>query len=129
MIALKVEIDGAHEVVAGVEDWSLLTLHINAMRGDATAPVESARVDDLRFGVTGLSLEDSSGIAHHFRWADKSLKVGSKVVVTIVETDRPNSPLRRYRSDKQVQESPFTDEEWRELRRKDYEALKKEFGE
>jgi hypothetical protein len=129
VIALQVEIDGAHEVLAGVKDWSLLTLHVNAMRGDVMAPVESARVDNFRFGVSGLTLEDSSGIHHHFRWGEKSLKVGSRVVVTTVDTERPDPPIRRFRSDKQVQESPFTDEEWRELRRQDYEALKKEFGE
>jgi len=126
VIALQVEIDGAHEVLAGAEDWSLLTLRVNAMRGDVMAPVESARVDDLRFGVSGLSLEDLSGIHHRFRWADKSLKVGSKVIVTIVDTERPDPPIRRYRSSNQ---SPFTDGEWRELRRQDYEALKKEYGE
>jgi hypothetical protein len=114
--------------LAGIEDWSLLTLHVNAIRGDPAAPVEGARVDDLRFGVGGLSLKDSASIHHHFRWADKLLQVGSKDVVTVVDTDRPDPPLRRYRSDAEVQESPFTDEEMRELRRQDYEALKRSLG-
>ncbi len=39
----------------------------------------------------------------------------------------PDQPIKRYRSDNEVQESPFTEVEWKEIRRKDYESLKKEF--
>jgi hypothetical protein len=47
--------------------------------------------------------------------------------VTVVESDHPDPPIRRYRSDKEMQESPFTNHEMREMRWQDYLALKKEF--
>ena len=47
--------------------------------------------------------------------------------VEIVDTDEIDAPVKRYRSDQEVQENPFTDEEWREMRYNDYLQLKEEF--
>ena len=127
MLALKIEIDGDPVVIAGVEDWSLLAVHITGSRGDATAPVVSARPDDVRYSVGGLTQPDSSGVCHHFRWKDRTLAVGSKVSVPVVDVDAADPPVKRFRSDAQVQENAFTDEEWRGLRYQDYLELKKEF--
>jgi len=55
--------------------------------------------------------------------------VGSKVSVTVVDVDAADPPVNRYRSDAQVQENAFTDEEWRQLRYQDYLELKREFEE
>jgi hypothetical protein len=127
MLAFKVEIDGKKFVIAGFEDWSILALHVNASRGDPKALFESARPDNSHFSVGGLSMPDSDGISYHVRWENKDLIVGSQIVVTIIETDSPDSPLKRYRSDSKKQETPFTEEELREMRRQDYLDLKKEF--
>lgn len=127
MLALQVEIDGEPAVVAGVADWSVLALHITGSRGDPSAPVESARADDVRYSVGGLTQPNSEGVCHHFRWGDKHLAVGSKVVVIVVDVKTPDAPIKRYRSDAQVQEPPFTEEEARELRYQDYLQFKKEF--
>src|SRR5215470_8986815 len=62
MLALKVEIDGEPVVVAGVEDWSILALHITGSRGDPTAPVVSARPDNVEYSLGGLTQPDSSGV-------------------------------------------------------------------
>jgi hypothetical protein len=48
-------------------------------------------------------------------------------VINIVETDQPDPPVRRYRSDRKVQESPFSDEEIEQMEREDYERLKAKF--
>jgi hypothetical protein len=127
MIAFQVEIDGELVAVAGTEDWSVLALHITGSRGSPTAPVVSARADRVAYSVGGLSEPDAQGVCHHFRWKDRQLSVGSKVVVTIVDVDTPDPPIKRFRSDAEVQESGFTDEEMRELRYQDYLELKKEF--
>ena len=127
MLAFRVEIDGELAHVAGVADWSLLAMHITASRGDATAPVESARQDTTRYSVGGLSKPDQFGICQHFRWQEHELAVGSTVCVEVVETAAPDSVIKRYRSDAQLQENPFTDAEMRALRFQDYIALKKEF--
>ena len=127
MLAFRVEIDGELAHIAGVADWSLLAMHITASRGDATAPVESARQDSTRYSVGGLSQPDESDICQHFRWQERELAIGSTVCVEVVETDAPDPVIKRYRSDAQVQENPFTDAEMRALRFQDYMALKKEF--
>jgi hypothetical protein len=124
MLAFKVEIDGEELAVAGAEDWAVLSFHLNATRREAS----EHPFGHLRAGVGGLSLPDENSVNHHFRWKDKDLTVGSRVVVTVVETDTPHVPVKRYRSDSSVQEDPFTEEETREMRLQDYLELKKEFG-
>ena len=123
MLALKVEVDGAEPVMAGVEDWSVLGLNLSATRSDM-----SECFGHLRASVGGLSLPNMNAVCHHFRWKEWELRMGSGVVVTLVETDSPHPPLKRYRSDSEVREDPFTEAEAREMRLQDYLELKKEFG-
>jgi hypothetical protein len=123
MLAFKVEVDGEESIVASVEDWSVLALHVTASRREA-----SEQFGHLQTSVGGLSLPDGSSVCHHFRWKERELRLGSRVVVTLIETDSPHPPVKRYRSDKEVQEDPFTEAEAREMRLQDYLELKKEFG-
>jgi hypothetical protein len=124
MLAFKVEIDGKLVHVAGVEDWSILALHITASRGDADAPEAGSLT---RYSVGGLTKSDGSEIQYHFRWQERELTLGSTVSVQVIETDSPDPVIKRYRSDAIAQESPFTDAEMREMRFQDYLALKTEF--
>src|SRR5262245_2948468 len=125
MLAFRVEVDGEELAVAGADDWAVLSLIVSASRSNASEePFSHADAS-----VGGLTLRDANAQQHHMRWKGRDLKVGSRVVVTLIETDSPSAPVKRYRSDGEVQESPFTEEEWREMRRHDYLELKKEFGE
>lgn len=123
MLAFRIEVDDHPPLVAGVEDWKILALHVNAVRGSAYKRDE----DDLDFSVGGMTKDNEEGIAHHFRWPRVPLKIGSTVRVTIVNANTADPPVKRYRADKEVQENPFTDEEMRKMRFQDYLALKKEF--
>jgi len=127
MIAFQVEIDGERVAVAGVDDWSILAMHITGSRGDPTAAFGSFRADRVGYSVGGLSKPDAQGVCHHFRWKDRDLSVGSKVVLTIVDVETPDPPIKRYRSDAEIQESAFTEEEMRAHRYQDYLDLKREF--
>ena len=49
------------------------------------------------------------------------------MTMKVVDTEAVDSPVKRYRSDAKVQESPFTEEEMRDMRYKDYLSLKAEF--
>jgi len=102
VLAFKIEVDGEHVALAGFHDWSVLGLHVPAGRG-GLLPREH-----LDLSVGGLSESDALGVAYHVRWRGRDLTIGSRVTVSIVDTDHPDPPVKRYRSDKEVQESSFT---------------------
>jgi hypothetical protein len=124
MLAFEVSIDGQAPVVAGVEDWSILFLHVTARRAGNPGTGDKDRVEA---SVGGLSLSDAANVSHHFRWSEKSLDIGSVVSIRVVDALEVDAPAKRYRSDREVRESPFTEEEWRRMRYNDYLALRKEF--
>ena len=62
MIAMLVEIDGQHVVSAGVADWSILPLHVDARRG-RDGPTNPDQPGDLEFSVGGLTERTMSGSA------------------------------------------------------------------
>ena len=127
VIALLVEIDGEKYVLAGVEDWSLISAHLTAMRGVAGDSEAKNAEDEIDLAIGGLTKADAAKQRLHFRWPRRQLKVGSTVKITVVDSEEADAPVKRYRSDKDVQESPFTDDEMREMRRQDYLKLKQEF--
>ena len=123
MIAYKIYVNGKYVVTAGQVDWSVLAMHISATRNKE----ESPSAGYVRYSVGGLSQKNSEGFSQHFRWSEIDLKVGDKVEVEVIETIEISEPKKRYRSDHEVQEDPFTDEEGKEMRYQDYLELKKEF--
>lgn len=124
MIALKLSVDGEELLTAGVEDWSLVNAQVLAMQSEPNSEVRDGYIE-LSSG--GLTLPDSEKIRYHFRWPRVELQVGSVVTIEIVESENPTPPKKRFRSDAEVQENPFTDEEIREMRYQDYLNLKAEF--
>ncbi len=124
MIALKLSVDGEELLTAGVEDWSLVNAQVLAMRSEPNSDVRDGYIE-LSSG--GLTMPDNKKIRYHFRWPRVELQVGSVVTIEIVESENPTPPKKRFRSDAEVQENPFTDEEMREMRYQDYLNLKAEF--
>jgi hypothetical protein len=124
MIAIQVDIDGVRYAVIGAEDWSLLHAEVIAMFAEPDSKVRDGYIE---FNAHGMTVPNSQDIRHHLRWTRHPLSVGSVVTMKVVDTDKVNPPKNRYRSDAKVQENPFTDEEMREMRRKDYLSLKAEF--
>ena len=124
MLAFEMEIDGGPPLVAGAEDWSILNVFVTANRHEPEAPVPGGYIDT---SISGMSLPDADGIRHHFRWPRRELRVGSTITIRVVEAPTVQPPIKRFRSDAEVQECPLTDEEIRELRYQDYLELKAEF--
>ena len=123
-LSLLVEIDGKRFVVAGADDWAVLNVIVTAVRAN---PKLRAPDDSVEVSVGGNCEQIRPGEHHGMRWGDHMLRIGSKVCVTVVSTAQRDEPLKRYRSDATVQESAFSDEEWRTMRYRDYLALRREF--
>jgi hypothetical protein len=123
MIALKIRINDDETFVIGQEDTSILHSGIVVSRGNQERDVD----DYIRLNAHGLSHETEKGYPEHFRWKDRELRIGDVVEIELLETDEIDPPVKRFRSDREVQESPFTEEEMREMRYNDYLRLKGEF--
>lgn len=124
MLAYEILIDGVHFARAGFADWSVLSAHVTAIQEGAGRP---DRKGELEFSVGGLSKSDTDGAQYHVRWPKRQLTIGSTITIEIVETEEPDEPVHRYRSDRQVQESPYSDEEIEQFEREEWERLKAKF--
>jgi hypothetical protein len=123
MIALKIKVNGDEVYVVGQEDVSILHSNVVVSRDNS----ERGVADYIRLNASGLSQDAGKGYPEHFRWKDRDLRIGDVVEIEILETDDVVAPIKRFRSDHEVQENPFTDEEIREMRYNDYLQLKEEF--
>ncbi len=122
MLALKVSINGKENFVAGLEDWDSLHAVIMALR-----EASDDNTDLIDFKIGGLAEEVEAGKLEHVRWPTIKLDIGDEVTLAIIDANVADKPLKRYRSDSTVQESPFTDEELFELEKQDYLRLKEKF--
>jgi hypothetical protein len=123
MIGFRVSINGGPSIVASQSDWAVLSAIVTAIRNDDASDTNG----QIRVSLGGLSSRSHCGFAEHFRWPESSVQVGDVVEIEIIETENPNEPAKRYRSDREIEESPFTETELRELRYKEYLELKAEF--
>src|SRR5687768_18614310 len=122
MLCLEIHHNGQPIARAGTEDWAVMSAHVSAVRGDGgNDPGEL----DLHIG--GLSRPDESGVSHHTRWPVPELEQGDEVTIRILDCADPDPPRKRFRSDREVQEYPYSEDEMREMRYRDYLALKAEF--
>ena len=120
-LAFEVTYDGGDPFLIGQEDWSVLTMTLTALNDDRTGEA------DLNSHLGGLTKPGPDSVSHHFRWKTPTIRVGSTVQVRVVTSDDFLPPTNLFRSDHEVQENPFTDEELRALRYEDYLILKAEF--
>lgn len=114
--SFRVTIDGEKQIVAGSQDGALLSVILSQMKDGSQS---------LHIG--GLTDLDSDGIAYQVRWGAHDLHVTHSLLVEVLDTDQTDDPVRRYRSDVDVQESPYSEEEWREMEYQDYLRLKEIF--
>jgi hypothetical protein len=123
-LSLLVEIDGERFAVSGSDDWGVLNVVVTAVRAN---PKLRSPEDSIEVTVGGICEQTTPGEHHGMRWGNRTLGLGSKVCVTVVSTAQRDDPIKRYRFDSTVQESAFTDDEWREMWYRDYLALRREF--
>jgi hypothetical protein len=121
MKAFRVVVDGKAIGDLGVADFSVASVIVDFGRPSMAETI------DYHLRVGGLTQPDENGICRHYRWACPSIQEGTRIEIEIVDSESCVPPTRLYRSDHKVQESPFTEEEVRNLRYQDYLSLKKEF--
>ena len=124
MLAFEITIDGDRFARAGFSDWSVLSAHVTAIQEGSGRP---DRKGELEFSVGGLSKTTAEGAQYHVRWPKRHLTIGSKITIELVQTEQPDEPERRYRSDREVQESPYSDEEIEQFEREEWLRLKAKF--
>ncbi len=122
MLAFDVLLNGKKTMLAGFEDWDVLHAILSAHRLR-----EEGADDEFEMSVGGLALPRIEGQHEHVRWARLRLSIGDEVTIRLLEVSRADTPKKRYRSDKAVQEDPFTEEEIYEMQKKTYLELKRKF--
>lgn len=97
MIALAVYLNRKKLVVAGSDDLCVLNAIVNAVGelGKLTVPIGERGKPDLWLSVSGLTSRPDGAEDEHLRWiGHRRLRVGDKITVQLVKTDRPD----RHRS-------------------------------
>jgi hypothetical protein len=95
MIGLAVYLNRKKLTVAGTDDLCVLNAIVNAVGelGESTARVGERRNADLWLSVGGLTRRPKERKDEHLRWiSHKRLRVGDKITVQVVRTDRPDKP-------------------------------------
>ncbi|HEX3837625.1 MAG TPA: hypothetical protein VHW25_11740 [Steroidobacteraceae bacterium] len=91
MIGLAVYLNGKKLTVAGAEDLGVLNTIVTAVGqlGKSTAPLGRRPSVNLHLSVGGLTNRGNAVEDEHLRWVPlRSLRVGDRVSVRIVRTDR-----------------------------------------
>ena len=97
MIALAIYLSRRKLTVAGADDLCVLNAIVNAVGelGKATVPIGKRGKPDLWLSGSGLTSRPDGAEDEHLRWVrHRRLRVGDKVTVQLVRTDRPD----RHRS-------------------------------
>ena len=95
MIALAVYLNGKKLTVAGAEDLCVLNAIVDALGplGKTTARLKRTRRIHLHLSVGGLTGRPKGAEDEHLRWISlRHLRVGDRVSVRIVRTNRPSKP-------------------------------------
>jgi hypothetical protein len=95
MIALAVYLNGRKLTTAGTQDLGVLNTIVVAggTLGKATATVHKKRSVSLHLSVGGLTNRGGGVEDEHLTWIPlRPLRVGDRISVRIVRTDRPDTP-------------------------------------
>jgi hypothetical protein len=93
MIALAVYLNRKKLTVAGTNDLCVLNAIVNAVGelGKSTVPIGKRGKPDLWLSVSGLTSRAAGAEDEHLRWVrHRRLRVGDKITVQLVRTDRPD---------------------------------------
>ena len=98
MIAFEVSLNGKRACVAGVEGFGVLSAILSWVRRHPEKRRGRTAEEGLTIDVGGLRSEDS-GPGEHLRWLSRSVRVGDRVSIRIVDTLKVDVPATRHRDD------------------------------
>ena len=107
MIGFHVQVNDDASIRAGDTAISVLSVIVSY----------AASTHEIELAIGGLIAPDSSP-REHVEWLQRELKVGDRIVLTVVETGEPDPPARRTREDPGLAE---------QRERQYYERLKARF--
>jgi len=123
MIGFEIRIDDQKVCTAGIGDLGALSVIATwVRRAPPNAPSDEEQIDrfeeELTLDVAGLQ-RDVDGANVNLTWLERSLRVGQRLTVTIVDAAHIDEPTSRRREDPA----------WAEQRKREYyERLKREYG-
>lgn len=89
MICYEITVNGERKCTAGIATDGVVSVHIGHVLRDGTA----RRSPDLSVG--GLDSETQE----HLRWTQQQVIVGDSILVRVVDVERSDPPLKRYKRD------------------------------
>lgn len=120
MFAFELELNGERMIV-GAENWALLSVHVVAIRPDASPSVSNNAALSADVQIGGLAQEDPP---EQILWQPRHLPIGAKLTIVVVDSD--GAALERPTL--QPHRTEFADkDDAREKRRRAYLKLKAEF--
>ena len=96
MIAFKVSLNGKKACVAGVRDFGVLSAVVTWVR---RRPENTRRRREAEKELTAEIAGLDSTTHEHVKWLGRRLRVGDRLAIDIVESERVDAPKRRYRDD------------------------------
>ena len=123
MIGFEITIDGERACIAAVGDLGVVSVIASWVRRSSRDSASAEAVDagfeeKLTLDVGGLT-HDDDGSTVLVNWLDRTLQVGQRVTLTVIETAQADAPLSRRRQDPALVE---------QQKRRYYEHLKQEYG-
>ena len=101
MIALEVKLNGKRVCLAGAEGLGVLGASVSAVGklGKRTVPARPDETADLFYSVGGLTSRPHPRADVHVNWQSVApLKIGDKIEVRIIETDRADRARSRRKA-------------------------------
>jgi hypothetical protein len=99
MIAVAVYLNRKKLTIGGTDDLCVLNANVNAVGklGKSTAQIGTRRKADLWLSVGGLTRRSDGAQDEHLRWiSHKRLRIGDRITVQLVRTDRPDKPVTAH---------------------------------
>jgi hypothetical protein len=119
MIAFEVAVNGKRTCIAGVENFGVVSTILTWVRRRSEHSRDGNTIEEeLTAEVRALDSRDPTA-GEHLKWLSETLRVGDTISIRIVDVEKVDPPMSRYRNDSEADAR---------AKRQYYERLKREYG-